>query len=166
MLADDVIFAAPPALRQLMEIHEETGGSVVAVMEVPKEEVSRYGIIAGEEVRPGLWQVKGLVEKPSPKEAPSNLAVIGRYILSPKVFEILGETEPGRGGEIQLTDALNALCQEKPLYAYAFQGKRFDVGEKLGYMMAQVEIALLHPEIGPAFKEYLRQLCRTLFTPP
>jgi len=106
------------------------------------------------------------VEKPSPKEAPSNLAVIGRYVLSPKVFEILGETKPGRGGEIQLTDALNVLCQEEPLYAYAFQGKRFDVGEKLGYMMAQVEIALLHPEIGPAFKEYLRQLCRTLFTPP
>jgi UTP--glucose-1-phosphate uridylyltransferase len=166
MLGDDVIFADPPALRQLMEIHEETGGSVVAVMEVPKEEVGRYGIIAGEEVRPGLWRVKGLVEKPSPKEAPSNLAVIGRYILSPKVFEILRETKPGRGGEIQLTDALNVLCQEEPLYAYAFQGKRFDVGEKLGYMMAQVEIALLHPEIGPAFKEYLRQLCRTLFTPP
>jgi len=166
MLGDDVIFATPPALRQLMEIHEETGGSVVAVIEVPKEEVGRYGIIAGEKVRPGLWQVKGLVEKPSPKEAPSNLAVIGRYILSPKVFEILWETKPGRGGEIQLTDALNVLCQEEPLYAYAFQGKRFDVGEKLGYMMAQVEIALLHPEIGLAFQEYLRQLCRIFFTTP
>jgi len=166
MLGDDVIFADPPALRQLMEIHEETGGSVVAVMEVPKEEVGRYGIIAGEGVRPGLWRVEGLVEKPSPNEAPSNLAVIGRYILSPKVFEILRETKPGRGGEIQLTDALNVLCQEEPLHAYAFQGKRFDVGEKLGYMMAQVELALLHPEIGQAFREYLRTLCQTLFTTP
>jgi len=165
MLGDDVIFADPPALRQLMAIHEETGGSVIAVMEVPKEEVSRYGIIAGEEVRPGLWRVESLVEKPSPSEAPSNLAVIGRYILSPKVFEILRETKPGRGGEIQLTDALNVLCRKEPLYAYAFKGKRFDVGEKLGYMMAQVEIALLHPEIGQAFREYLRKLCQN-FSPP
>jgi len=164
MLGDDVIFASPPALQQLMEIHEETKGSVVAIMEVPKEEVSRYGIVAGEEAQPGLWRVESLVEKPSPSEAPSNLAIIGRYILSPKVFEILQETNPGRGGEIQLTDALNVLCQEEPVYAYAFRGKRFDVGEKLGYMMAQVEIALGHPEIGPAFKEYLRKLCRS-FSP-
>lgn len=163
MLGDDVILASPPALRQLMEIHEETGGSVVAVMEVPKEEVGRYGIVAAEEIKPRLWRVKGLVEKPSPKEAPSNLAVIGRYILSPKVFEILKETKPGRGGEIQLTDALNVLCQKEPLYAYAFKGERFDVGEKLGYMMAQVEMALRHPEIGQAFKEYLHKLCQKLF---
>ena len=165
MLGDDVIFADPPALWQLMAIHEETVGSVVAVMEVPKEEVSRYGIIAGEEVRPKLWRVESLVEKPSPREAPSNLAVIGRYILSPKVFEILRETKPGRGGEIQLTDALNVLCRKEPLYAYAFKGKRFDVGEKLGYMMAQVELALLHPEIGQAFQDYLRKLCQN-FSPP
>jgi len=165
MLGDDVIFADPPALRQLMAIHEETGGSAVAVMEVPNEEVSRYGIIAGEEVQPGLWRVESLVEKPNPSEAPSNLAVIGRYILSPKVFEILGDTKPGRGGEIQLTDALNVLCQEEPLYAYAFTGKRYDVGEKLGYMMAQVELALLHPEIGQAFRDYFANFVKIFLHP-
>ncbi|MBC7222337.1 UTP--glucose-1-phosphate uridylyltransferase GalU [Candidatus Bipolaricaulota bacterium] len=158
MLGDDVIEAEPPALRQLMDVHEKTGGSILAVMEVEQKEVSRYGIVAGEEIGEGLWRVRDLVEKPSPKEAPSNLAVIGRYILSPTVFEILAETKPGAGGEIQLTDALRVLCQREPLYAYAFRGKRFDVGEKLGYVVATVELALRHPEIGREFRAYLRRL--------
>ncbi len=162
MLGDDVIEADPPALRQLLEVHERRGGSVLAVMEVPREEVGRYGIIEGEEVEKGLWRVRDLVEKPRPEEAPSNLAVIGRYVLSPTIFGILQETKPGRGGEIQLTDALRVLCQEEPLYAYAFRGQRYDVGEKLGYVVATVELALRHPEIGEDFRAYLRGLCTKL----
>jgi UTP--glucose-1-phosphate uridylyltransferase len=163
MLGDDVIAADPPALRQLATIHGKTGGSALAVMEVPPREVNRYGIVAGEKVGEGLWRVRDLVEKPDPEEAPSTLAVIGRYILSPRIFEILSETRPGKGGEIQLTDALRTLCREEPLYAYAFRGERFDVGEKLGYMRATVELALRHPEIGEEFKRYLRSLCERLW---
>ncbi|MCS7239922.1 MAG: UTP--glucose-1-phosphate uridylyltransferase GalU [Candidatus Bipolaricaulota bacterium] len=162
MLGDDVIEANPPALRQLMDVHEHTGGSVLAVMRVGEKEVSRYGIVAGEEVEEGLWRVRDLVEKPRPEEAPSNLAVIGRYILSPKVFDILTETKPGAGGEIQLTDALRVLCRKEPLYAYAFRGMRFDIGEKLGYVKATVELALHHPEIGTQFRNYLQRLRETL----
>lgn len=162
MLGDDVIQADPPALRQLIGVHERTGGSVLAVMKVEPKEVSRYGILAGEEVEDGLWRVRDLLEKPRPTEAPSNLAVIGRYILSPTVFEFLEKTQPGSGGEIQLTDALRLLCRKEPLYAYAFQGQRFDVGEKLGYTVAIVELALQHPEIGPEFKAYLRGRCANL----
>ncbi|MGB9861670.1 MAG: UTP--glucose-1-phosphate uridylyltransferase GalU [Candidatus Bipolaricaulaceae bacterium] len=162
MLGDDVIEADPPALRQLLDVHEHRGGSVLAVLEVPREELGRYGIIEGEEVERGLWRVRDLVEKPRPEEAPSNLAVIGRYVLSPTIFEILRETKPGRGGEIQLTDALRVLCQEEPLYAYAFRGQRYDVGEKLGYVVATVELALRHPEIGEDFRAYLRGLCAKL----
>ncbi len=157
LLGDDVIHADPPALRQLTDVHTRTEGSVLAVMKVEKSEVSRYGIVAGEEVAPGLWRVHDLVEKPQPEEAPSQLAVIGRYILSPTVFEILRKTEPGAGGEIQLTDALRVLCQREPLYAYAFQGLRYDVGEKLGYVVATVELALRHPEISRPFRDYLRR---------
>lgn len=166
MLGDDVIEADPPVLAQLMRVHKETGGSVLAVAEVAESELSRYGIIAGEMIGEGLWRVRDLVEKPTPREAPSRWAVIGRYILSPTVFGILRETPPGAGGEIQLTDALCVLCRNEPLYAYAFQGVRYDVGEKLGYLVATVEMALKHPEIGAAFRDYLRNLCLRLLGEP
>lgn len=166
MLADDVIEADPPVLAQMMRVHAETEGSVIAVMEVAESAVSRYGIIAGERINERLWRVRDLIEKPQLRDAPSRWAVIGRYILSPTVFGILRETPPGAGGEIQLTDALRVLCRNEPLYAYAFQGVRYDVGEKLGYLVATVEMALKHPEIGPAFQDYLRNLCLRLFGEP
>jgi len=157
LLGDDVFFSEVPALKQLLSLHEEIKGSFIGVMEVGKEEVSRYGVIEGIPIRPGLFKVRSLVEKPSPEEAPSNLAIVGRYVLSPLVFDILKDTKPGKGGEIQLTDALNTLCQNEPLYAWILEGKRFDVGEKLGYIIAQVELALNHPEIREPFLRYLKE---------
>jgi UTP--glucose-1-phosphate uridylyltransferase len=162
LLGDDVFFSEVPALRQLISLYEEMKGSVIGVIQVEKDEVSRYGIIEGIPLREGLFKVKSLVEKPSPQEAPSNLAIVGRYVLSPSVFEILKETKPGKGGEIQLTDALNVLCKDEPLYALILKGKRFDVGEKLGYMIAQVELALNHPEIKEPFLRYLKERLKEL----
>jgi len=162
LLGDDVFFSETPALRQLIHLHEEMKGSVIGVVEVGKDEVSRYGIIEGVSLRPGLFKVRSLIEKPSPEEAPSNLAIVGRYVLSPLVFEILKDTKPGKGGEIQLTDALNVLCQNEPIYAVILKGKRFDVGEKLGYMIAQVELALNHPEIREPFLQYLKERLKEL----
>jgi len=162
LLGDDVFFSEIPALRQLINLHEEMRGSVIGVVEVGKDEVSRYGIIEGVSLRPGLFKVRSLIEKPSPEEAPSNLAIVGRYVLSPLVFEILKDTKPGKGGEIQLTDALSVLSQNEPLYAWVLNGMRFDVGEKLGYMIAQVELALNHPEIREPFFRYLKERLKEL----
>lgn len=162
LLGDDVFFSEIPALRQLINLHEEMRGSVIGVVEVGKDEVSRYGIIEGVSLRPGLFKVRSLIEKPSPEEAPSNLAIVGRYVLSPLVFEILKDTKPGKGGEIQLTDALSVLSQNEPLYAWVLNGMRFDVGEKLGYMIAQVELAFNHPEIREPFLRYLKERLKEL----
>jgi UTP--glucose-1-phosphate uridylyltransferase len=162
ILSDDVVSADRSCIGQLMEVYRETHSSVVAVMEVPREETGRYGVIdpapSGSGGDPRLTKVRGLVEKPPPDEAPSNLAIIGRYVLTPKIFEKLEQTPRGAGGEIQLTDAIRALIDEQDVYAYAFEGRRYDAGTTMGWLKASVELALERPDIGPEFRRYLRTL--------
>ncbi|WP_324715720.1 UTP--glucose-1-phosphate uridylyltransferase GalU [Carboxydochorda subterranea] len=158
LLGDDVVRSEVPALRQLMEVYERLDGSVLGVQEVPAPDVSRYGIIAPEPIEPRLFAVRDFIEKPAPARAPSRLAVLGRYILEPEIFPILEQTPPGAGGEIQLTDAIRQLGQVRPVYAYWFEGRRYDVGDKLGFLEATVELALERPDLGPAFRSYLEQL--------
>ncbi|MGO0123579.1 UTP--glucose-1-phosphate uridylyltransferase GalU [Desulfothermobacter acidiphilus] len=158
VLGDDVVEASPPCLAQMLELYEEVQAPVVAVERVALSEVSKYGIIDGEEIRSRVFAVRDLVEKPSPEQAPSRWGVAGRYILTPRIFGILRETPPGAGGEIQLTDALRVLAKEDQLFAYAFSGRRYDAGDKLGYLKATVELALTREDLGPDFRVYLRSL--------
>jgi len=164
VLLGDVIIPGPhPATRQLMDVYEQTGIGTIAVEEVPREKTSLYGIVACAPENRGSWggrllRVQGLVEKPSPAEAPSNLAVTGRYVLPPEVFDCLARTPPGRGGEIQLTDGLRLLASEMGLYALVYEGQSYDAGDKLGFLKATVEIALSNPEFGEEFRAYLRDL--------
>lgn len=158
MLSDDIIMSEKPCLLQMMEAYNKVGTTVVAVMEVPDEEVSRYGIVEpAADSSSDLFPVKALVEKPTTADSPSNLAVIGRYILLPEIFPILADLPPGKGGEIQLTDALNTMAQMGRVYAYRFTGKRYDIGEKLGFLEATVDIALSRPDIKDSFYQYLIQ---------
>ncbi len=164
VLLGDVIIPGPrPATRQLMDVYEQTGIGAIAVEHVPRDKTSLYGIVAGAPENRGSWggkllRVQGLVEKPSPAEAPSDLAVTGRYVLPPEIFDCLERTPPGRGGEIQLTDGLRLLTNEMGLYALVYEGKSYDAGDKLGYLKATVEIALGNPEFGEEFRGYLRDL--------
>ncbi len=163
VLLGDVILTGPvTATRQLMDLFAETGTGVLTVVEVPREEVSRYGIIEPAEIQPWrgrtIYRIRDLVEKPSPEEAPSTLAVVGRYVLPPAIFEALEQTPPGRGGEIQLTDALRILARQQGLWAIPWDGRAYDAGDKLGFLQATVEMALENPELGPAFRSYLRSL--------
>jgi UTP--glucose-1-phosphate uridylyltransferase len=160
ILSDDVVVGERPCIGQLIQAYEQTHSSVVAVMEVPQEETSRYGVIGGEQnsTDPRLYHVTDLVEKPEPSAAPSNLAIIGRYILTPKIFEKLEQTPRGAGGEIQLTDAIQALMQEQDVYGYAFDGVRYDAGTTMGWLKASVELALQRPEMGTEFRRYLQSL--------
>jgi UTP--glucose-1-phosphate uridylyltransferase len=161
ILSDDVVVGQRPCIGQLIHAYHQTHGSVVAVAEVPPEETGRYGVIGGlrEEGHGGrLWKVDRVVEKPAPGEAPSNLAIIGRYVLTPKIFDKLEQTHRGAGGEIQLTDAIEALMQEQPVHGYAFEGTRYDAGTPMGWLKASVELALARPDMGPEFAEYLRGL--------
>jgi UTP--glucose-1-phosphate uridylyltransferase len=161
ILSDDVVVGERPCIGQLIHAYEQTHSSVVAVMEVPHEQTSRYGVIDGTAVGPSdprLYKVSGLVEKPEPADAPSDLAIIGRYVLTPKIFEKLEQTPRGAGGEIQLTDAIEALMQEQDVYAYAFDGVRYDAGTTMGWLEASVELALQRQDIGGQFREYLRTL--------
>ncbi len=164
ILSDDVVVAERPCIGQLIHAYHQTHGSVVAVMEVPRKETRRYGVIdpapldGDEGSDPRLHRVKGLVEKPDPAHAPSNLAIIGRYVLTPDLFPILAETAAGRGGEIQLTDALRVLAARRPLYAVAFEGTRYDTGDKLGFLRATVELALARPDLADEFRAYLKSL--------
>ena len=155
---DDVIVSDVPAARQLIDVYEAQGGPVLAVEEVPREEVESYGIVDGEAIGEGLYRVRALVEKPKPSEAPSNLAIVGRYVLTPEIFDALLETKPGKGGEIQITDALALLLRRQPMFAYQFQGRRFDTGRPLGLLKASIELALLRPDIAPDLRRYLRGL--------
>ncbi len=155
-LADDLIDSEVPCLKQMAAEYAEHGGSVLAVQEVPPEKTSSYGIVAVDEEGPGRRRIRQMVEKPAPEEAPSTLAVVGRYLLDPVVFDKLEKTERGAGGEIQLTDAIAAMLDTHPVYAYTFEGTRYDCGNKLGYLQATVELALKHPSLGGPFRDYLR----------
>jgi UTP--glucose-1-phosphate uridylyltransferase len=163
LLGDEVMFSLPgkpSGIAQLKKIYEETGKSTVAVMKVPESEVSKYGIIAPREKGENLWFVDEVVEKPQPDQAPSHLALPGRYVFDPEIFEDLRQTKPGRGGEIQLTDGMTALARRKGMLATLIEAKRFDAGDKLGYILANIEVALKHPEIGKALDEHLRERFR------
>ena len=164
LLGDDVVYHPErPALRQMMDIYEELGGSVLGCQVVSDEQVSSYGIVAGAATHnPRLMHVSDMVEKPSLEEAPSRMAVLGRYIISPAIFDILGTTQPGKGGEIQLTDALKILAQREEVYAYDFEGKRYDLGDKLGFLQATVEFALRRSDLGAPFRAYLKEFVETI----
>ena len=164
LLGDDVVYHPErPALRQMMDIYEELGGSVLGCQVVSDEQVSSYGIVAGAATHnPRLMHVSDMVEKPSLEEAPSRMAVLGRYIISPAIFDILGTTQPGKGGEIQLTDALKILAQREEVYAYDFEGKRYDLGDKLGFLQATVEFALRRSDLGAPFRAYLKEFIETI----
>ena len=159
ILADDLIISDGPGVcEQMAEVHERTGASVLSVQEVPPDETNKYGIVETERQPDGTLRVTSMVEKPDPKHAPSNLAVVGRYLLTPTIFDKLEQTKPGAGGEIQLTDAIAALLKDEPVIAYPFEGKRYDCGSKEGYLEATVELALAHPELGQTFRAYLEAL--------
>ena len=162
-LPDDIIHSTVPCLKQLIEVHRQWGGAVIAVMEVPRDRISAYGVIEGEPVEfdgteDRLFRVNDVVEKPPADEAPSNLAIIGRYVFPPEIFDCLDSITPGAGGELQLTDAIKILIQRQPVYAYRFEGTRYDAGDKLGFLKATVEYALRHKELGPKFRAYLEML--------
>jgi UTP--glucose-1-phosphate uridylyltransferase len=156
ILGDDVIDADPPALRQMVQVFDEVQGPVLAVERVERDQVSAYGIIDAEPMADGVFKIRDLVEKPSPEEAPSNLAIIGRYILTPDVFETLATTRRDRTGEIQLTNGLRQLLQRRPLYAYEIKGVRHDTGNKLGFLKAVVHFALKRPDLAEPFRQYLK----------
>lgn len=158
LLGDDIVRGSVPALKQLLDLYEQEGATVLGVQEVPAADVSKYGILDAEEIRPGVFRVRGLVEKPSPERAPSRLAIMGRYVITPAIMPILEQTPPGAGGEIQLTDALARLLKEEPVYGLVFEGRRYDIGDRLGYLRATVEFALDREDTGPAFRRYLRDL--------
>jgi len=162
LLGDDVVHNPEyPCLKQLMDVYEAYGGSVLGVQAVPRSDVSKYGIVDGVRAGERLYKVTGLVEKPAVEDAPTNLAILGRYIISPAIFPILARTKPGVGGEIQLTDALKALMEDEPMYALDFVGRRYDVGDKFGFLQATVELALERPDLGGRFRAYLENLIST-----
>ncbi len=155
---DDVIVSDVPVARQLIDVFEGHGGSVVAVEDVPREEIESYGIVDGEPLGEDVYRIRALVEKPKPEEAPSNLGIVGRYVLTPEIFDILEETPPGKAGEIQITDGLALLLRKQPMFAYRFQGQRYDTGRPLGLIKASIELALQRPDTGPDLRRYLRSL--------
>ena len=158
ILADDLIDGGDKScLRQMVEVYEKEQSGVIGVQKVPLEDVMNYGVVAGQNTKDRLWKLSGLVEKPRPEDAPANVAVVGRYILDGSIFEMLEETQPGSGGEIQLTDAIAKQLQQESVYAYEFEGRRYDCGSKLGYLQATLEYGLKHPEVGAAFKNYLTE---------
>ena len=158
MLGDDIMRADSPLLRDMLEAHARTGASVLALLEVSKEEISSYGCAEIDPVDGALVQVRSVVEKPDPEDAPTNLAVIGRYVLTPGIFDTIDRTPPGRGGEIQLTDAIGLLMSEEPVYGVIFESGRYDVGNKLDYLKATIELALERPDLGPPLRAFLQEL--------
>jgi len=158
ILPDDIIDSKVPALKQMVEVYEQFGNSVIAVEQVSPQDTAKYGIIEPEQVSERLYQVLSMVEKPQPQEAPSNLGIVGRYILTPGIFQALKTTPPGKDREIQLTDALQVLLKREVINAYEFDGVRYDTGNPLGWLKATIALALKHPDIGPELEAYLRQL--------
>ncbi|WP_050184480.1 UTP--glucose-1-phosphate uridylyltransferase GalU [Domibacillus robiginosus] len=161
LLGDDIVLSDTPCLRQLINIYEETQSSVIGVQSVPNKETHRYGIIDPASQNKKRYQVRNFVEKPAPGSAPSNLAIMGRYILTPEIFMFLNQQEIGAGGEIQLTDAIQQLNQIQSVFAYNFEGKRYDVGEKIGFVKTTIEFALLHEDLRDELITYLKELAVT-----
>lgn len=161
MLGDDMVDngQGPPCLKQLIDAYEAHNASILGVQEVDKENTDKYGIIDGQKLSDNIYKVKALVEKPDPDQAPSNVAILGRYIIMPQIFDILGQIPPGKNGEIQLTDALEILKDKEDMYAYVFEGRRYDLGDKLGFLQATVDAALKKPELRDEFLRYLNQVC-------
>jgi UTP--glucose-1-phosphate uridylyltransferase len=163
MLGDDLMEDKVPLTKQLVDSFEDTGASTLAVLPVPHEEVSKYGVIdPSEEVEKGLYNVSKFVEKPAADEAPSNLAIIGRYVLTPEIFNILENQKPGEGNEIQLTDAIDTLNKKQRVFAKVFNGDRYDVGNKFGFLKTNIEYGLKHPETKDELKAYIKELAKTL----
>ena len=163
MLGDDLMSDEEPLTKQLVDRYNTTGESTLAVMKVPHDQVSEYGVIAPEkEVEEGLHQVNTFVEKPKPEDAPSDLAIIGRYLLTPEIFEELEKTEPGKGNEIQLTDAIDSLNKRQHVYAHEFKGSRYDIGSKIGFLTTNIEFGLKHPQTSEDLKAYIKELAAKL----
>src|SRR5918998_2699004 len=158
LLPDDIMDCETPALKQMLRVYEEYNAPVIGTMQVEGEAISRFGAIKAEEVADGIYKIEDMVEKPPYAEAPSDLAIIGRYILTPDIFDEIERTERGAGGEIQITDAMRSLLKRRPFYAVRFEGTRHDAGDKLGFLIATVEFALKRPDLAPEFREYLRSL--------
>lgn len=158
VLADDIIDAEVPALRQMIDVYEKYNAPVIATMQVEGEAISRFGVIDADEVGPNVYKIRDMVEKPPLAEAPSDLAIIGRYVFTPDIFDAIERTEPGSGGEIQITDAMRLLLKTRPIYAVKLDGIRHDAGDKLGFLIANVEFALKRDDLGPQFREYLKGL--------
>lgn len=159
ILADDLIDAPKPVMQQMVELYHDTHSSIIGVQNVPREDTGSYGIVVAARNGGGHMKLSGIVEKPKPEDAPSTLAVVGRYILSPRIFRHLVNAKPGKGGEIQLTDAIAALLEEERVLALPFEGRRYDCGSKLGYLEATLAYGSRHPEVGPAFTAFLHQFC-------
>lgn len=160
LLGDDIVYSEYPCLKQLIDVYDEYKTTILGVQTVLENDVSRYGIVDGKFIENDVYKVKNLVEKPSKEEAPSNIAILGRYIITPEIFDILDNTKPGAGGEIQLTDALKELSMRQAMYAYIFKGIRYDVGNKLGFLQATTEFALRRDDLKDSFKEYLLKLLK------
>lgn len=163
LLADDIIEAPVPCLVQMQQVARRFPGMVVAVMQVPREETGSYGIIEGTAVAPGIWEVSGLVEKPDPADAPTNLAIVGRYILAPGIFEAIEQTRPGHNGEVQLTDALQAMLPFKKVYACEFKGTRYDIGTQMGLLKANIALALKRPDLSADLRQFLSETLEAIF---
>jgi UTP--glucose-1-phosphate uridylyltransferase len=161
ILADDLIDAPLPVMKQMSQAHARHGGSVIAVQNVAREDTASYGIVSADRIGPSVSRITAIVEKPKPEEAPSTLGVVGRYILSPRIFHFLENLRPGAGREIQLTDAIGRLLREEPVFAYEFDGRRYDCGSKLGYLEATVNYALKHPEVASPFRTFLHETVGT-----
>jgi UTP--glucose-1-phosphate uridylyltransferase len=156
MLGDDIVDSSVPCLKQIIDIYNTFQTSIIGVQEVPRSELNKYGIISGTKIEEDIYMIKDLIEKPEIEKAPSNIAILGRYIITPKIFEILENATPGINGEVQLTDALKRLLEFEPIYAYIFQGKRYDIGDKIGFLKANIEFALRQKDIREDFLSYLR----------
>ncbi len=156
ILADDLLYGKPPVMSQMIEVFDHYHSSVIGVEEIPPQDSKSYGIIDGKEWEDNIFKLSGIVEKPEPSVAPSNLGVVGRYVLKPRIFDHIRALKPGAGGELQLTDAIQSLLSDEQVLAYKYHGTRFDCGSKLGYLKATVEFALRHPEVKQEFEEYLR----------
>jgi len=158
LLADDIIDSDVPVLDQMISLYRRKPGIILAVTRIPRDEISQWGVIQGTRIESGIYQVEDLIEKPDPEEAPSDLAIIGRYILTPSIFESIEKVSPGKGGEIQLTDSMRNLLQQEKIYAYEFQGRYFGVGDKIGFLKANIAFALKRKDIGEELKGFLRQI--------